>query len=74
MITEGKTAERDTLDDKAKSLHERGINVFAVGIDAAPKDELKAIASDSSYVYQYTDFSKLEVLKKELGTKICRGK
>lgn len=74
VITDGKTAEKDELDNEAKSLHARDINVFAVGIDQAPEAELKTIASDPAYVYQYTDFSNLAGLKSELGKRICRGK
>jgi len=73
VITDGASNNRQQTINSAQSLHARGITVFAVGIGGAKRDELEGIASDKSYVYDVTDFSRLAQIQQTFNKKACQG-
>ncbi|XP_024865789.1 collagen alpha-1(XIV) chain isoform X3 [Kryptolebias marmoratus] len=71
LITDGKS--QDDVIPPAQSLKDAGIELFAIGVKNADKNELKAIASppEETHVYNVADFSVMSDIVEGLTKTVC---
>ncbi|XP_043943254.1 uncharacterized protein LOC122815075 [Protopterus annectens] len=71
LITYGKSS--DSVDSPSKVLQDLGVNVFAVGIQNADKNELKKIASDypEERVLYVDEFAFLNNILPKVSRRVC---
>lgn len=61
------------FSNQAQALHASGAEVIAIGIgNSVSNPELKAIASDSSHVFQVQDFNLLNSIQNHLTNATCQ--
>uniref|UniRef100_A0A673B4S1 VWFA domain-containing protein n=2 Tax=Sphaeramia orbicularis TaxID=375764 RepID=A0A673B4S1_9TELE len=71
IITDGQS--QDDVSEAARSLRDKNVNVYAVGIENADITELEKMASHppSTHVFNVTSFTDLKPLKTELQRTLC---
>lgn len=73
IITDGQSNDPVKTAAAAKTLHDQGITVFAVGVAGAKQSDLKKMASDPKLIYTYNDFNKLTELQETFANETCQG-
>lgn len=71
IITDGKSHDRHMLNDTALKLREKGIVIFAVGVDKAEPDELETMAGNKNNTIHVSDFDKLKDIYLPLQESMC---
>lgn len=71
IITDGESHDRDKLDDAASKLRDKGVVIYAVGVDKANQDELEIIAGNKNNTIHVSDFDKLKDISLPLQESIC---
>ncbi|KAM5313946.1 collagen alpha-5(VI) chain [Glossophaga mutica] len=71
IITDGKSDDRNMLNDTALKLREKGIVIFAVGVDKANQDELETMAGNKNNTIHVSDFDKLKDIYLPLQESMC---
>ncbi|XP_036917207.1 collagen alpha-5(VI) chain isoform X2 [Sturnira hondurensis] len=71
VITDGKSHDRAVLNDTALKLREKGIVIFAVGVDKAEQEELEAMAGNKNNTIHVSDFDKLKDIYLPLQESMC---
>lgn len=76
VITDGISRDSIATRKAAKSLHELGVHIYAIGVgDNYDLEELKQIASDPvENVYEVSNYTALEGIERLFGRKTCKGK
>ncbi|KAM7420454.1 hypothetical protein PAMA_014937 [Pampus argenteus] len=71
LITDGKS--QDDVIPPAESLRDAGVELFAIGVKNADKDELRTIASEpeNSHVYNVADFNIMSSIVEGLTKTVC---
>lgn len=75
VITDGKSTSSIATSAEAQRLRQQGVTVFSVGVGAANKQELDAMATDpdNSHVFVVNNFDALKQINGELAQKACEG-
>ena len=75
VVTDGLSFEPAKTAQSAKKLHDDGVLVYAVGIENANEDELKAIASEDKYAVNVPSFDQqiLGALQVSISQLACLG-
>ncbi|XP_039472693.1 scavenger receptor cysteine-rich type 1 protein M130-like [Oreochromis aureus] len=71
LITDG--AANDDIHLPSKNLKDTGIEVYAIGVGAAPERDMKSIASDTDHMYLIEGFSSLHALVKNVSMSLCNS-
>ncbi|CAH1792491.1 unnamed protein product [Owenia fusiformis] len=72
VITDGVSREPKDTKQAAKKAKAEGLMVYAVGVGLKiNKNELEAIASDPSFVFEVDNFDALNEIKEVLAIKVC---
>ncbi|XP_061197993.1 uncharacterized protein LOC133206079 [Saccostrea echinata] len=76
VITDGKSTSTIATSAEAQRLRQKGVTVFSVGVGAANKQELNAMATDpdASHVFVVNNFDALKQINGELAQKACEVK
>ncbi|XP_063998819.1 collagen alpha-1(VII) chain-like [Pogoniulus pusillus] len=71
LITDGKS--KDSVEDEAQVLQDKGVTVFAVGVKDADKNELNKIASEptAEHLLYVDDFHLLHKVASKLSRRLC---
>ncbi|KAL5018883.1 hypothetical protein ScPMuIL_004605 [Solemya velum] len=77
VVTDGASNDRYATITSANRIHddERGIYMFAIGVDGAKEAELAAIASKPTETFSYflSDFDSFSSIKRKIGELACSG-
>ncbi|XP_036123051.1 collagen alpha-5(VI) chain [Molossus molossus] len=71
IITDGESHDRHMLNDTASKLRDKGIVIYAVGVDKANQDELETMAGNKNNTIHVSDFDKLKDISLTLQESIC---
>lgn len=71
IITDGVSHDRDKLNDTASKLRDKGIIIYAVGVDKANQDELETIAGNKNNTIHVSDFDKLKDITLPIQESMC---
>ncbi|XP_045712889.1 collagen alpha-5(VI) chain isoform X2 [Phyllostomus hastatus] len=71
IITDGESHDQERLNDTALKLREKGIVIFAVGVDKAKQDELETMAGNKNNTIHISDFDKLKDIYLPLQESMC---
>uniref|UniRef100_A0A4W6EXA2 Collagen type XII alpha 1 chain n=1 Tax=Lates calcarifer TaxID=8187 RepID=A0A4W6EXA2_LATCA len=71
IITDGKS--EDSVENYARQLRSRGVEIFVLGIQQADEAEMKLIASTPhrGHIYNVANFDMIKNVQKELITQMC---
>ncbi|XP_045435257.1 collagen alpha-5(VI) chain isoform X2 [Pipistrellus kuhlii] len=71
IITDGVSHDRNDLNATASRLREKGIIIYAVGVDQAEKEELEIMAGNVNNTIHVRDFDKLKDIYLPLQENLC---
>ncbi|XP_054451702.1 collagen alpha-5(VI) chain [Pteronotus mesoamericanus] len=71
IITDGESQDREMLNGTALKLREKGIIIYAVGVDKANQTELELMAGNKNNTIHVSDFDKLKDIYLLLQESIC---
>ncbi|XP_006846696.1 PREDICTED: collagen alpha-5(VI) chain [Chrysochloris asiatica] len=71
IITDGKSHDRDDLQDTALKLRNKGITIYAVGVGQADRKELEMIAEKKENAIHVESFYKLKDIYQLLQENLC---
>ncbi|GAA6231691.1 collagen alpha-1(XII) chain-like isoform X1 [Lates japonicus] len=73
IITDGES--EDSVENYARQLRSRGVEIFVLGIQQADEAEMKLMASTPhrSHIYNVANFDMIKNVQKELITQMCAG-
>ncbi|KAK1332449.1 hypothetical protein QTO34_007126 [Cnephaeus nilssonii] len=71
IVTDGVSSDRYMLNDTASKLRDKGIIIYAVGVDQANQDELEIIAGNKNNTIHVRDFDKLKDISLPLQEIMC---
>ncbi|XP_062321211.1 collagen alpha-6(VI) chain isoform X1 [Osmerus eperlanus] len=69
VVTDGEA--QDEVSVPAKALREKGVLIFAIGVDNANTKQLLEISGTQERVYSVADFDGLRALERQLALSIC---
>ena len=73
-VTDGGSDSESNTIAAAKSLHRDGITMFAIGVGNVRNNELRAMASSPTHLYNYDDYNKLSSLQNQFIKETCKSK
>ncbi|XP_072536172.1 collagen alpha-6(VI) chain [Salminus brasiliensis] len=73
VITDGEATDVDELPERAKVLHNLGVQVFSIGVGKANEGELQIIASDKNKVFRVGDYDALKALHQNISRVLCNN-
>ncbi|KAM6412908.1 collagen alpha-6(VI) chain-like [Pluvialis apricaria] len=71
VITDGESHDKDMLDDVAQRLRNKGITIYAVGVEGANRTELLTIAGSKDKCFYVGTFEGLKNLTANITNKMC---
>ncbi|XP_005863660.1 PREDICTED: collagen alpha-5(VI) chain [Myotis brandtii] len=71
IITDGESHDRNMLNDTASKLRDKGIIIYAVGVDKANQDELEIMAGNKNNTIHVRDFDKLKDITLPIQESMC---
>ncbi|XP_066207939.1 collagen alpha-5(VI) chain [Saccopteryx leptura] len=71
IITDGKSHDRSQLNDTALKLRDKGIIIYAVGVEEADQNELEAMAGNKKNAIHVGHFDKLKEIYLPLQERVC---
>lgn len=71
VITDGKSHDKQELPDEAQKLRDKGIIIYAVGIEAANYDELLMMAGVENKCFYVDTFDGLKDISFNLSKEVC---
>ncbi|XP_036188539.1 collagen alpha-5(VI) chain isoform X1 [Myotis myotis] len=71
IITDGESHDRNLLNDTASKLRDKGIIIYAVGVDKANQDELETMAGNKNNTIHVRDFDKLKDITLPIQETMC---
>lgn len=71
IVTDGVSDDRYMLNDTASKLRDKGIIIYAVGVDQANQDELEIMAGNKNNTIHVRDFDKLKDISLPLQEIMC---
>lgn len=75
VITDGKSNDKPKTVEEASKLRNSGAIVFSIGVgDGVDRDELREMASKSTYVFDVSSFDALRSIRESLTKTTCEGK
>uniref|UniRef100_H3AU32 Collagen type VI alpha 6 chain n=1 Tax=Latimeria chalumnae TaxID=7897 RepID=H3AU32_LATCH len=72
LITDGESTDRYKLNATAKSIIEKGITIYAIGIEGAKEEELWGVSGSRDKFFYVRDFQALERLQQNFSSIICK--
>ena len=69
VVTDGEA--QDEVSVPAKALRDKGVLIFAIGVDNANTTQLLEISGTQNKVYSVADFDGLRALERQLALSIC---
>ncbi|NXY74153.1 CO6A6 protein, partial [Glareola pratincola] len=71
VITDGESHDKDMLDDVAQRLRNKGISIYAVGVEGANRNELLTMAGSEDKCFYVDTFEGLENLTANITDNMC---
>ncbi|KAM6375888.1 collagen alpha-6(VI) chain-like [Alca torda] len=71
VITDGESHDKDTLDDAAQRLRNKGVTIYAVGVEGANRKELLTMAGSEDKCFYVNTFEGLENLTANITDDMC---
>ncbi|XP_009638499.1 collagen alpha-6(VI) chain-like [Egretta garzetta] len=71
VITDGESHDKDKLDDSAQRLRNKGITIYAVGVEGAKRNELLIMAGSEDKCFYVDTFEGLGNLTANITNDIC---
>ncbi|KAK2517149.1 Col6a6 [Columba guinea] len=71
VITDGESHDKDKLDTVSQSLRNKGITIYAVGVEGANRNELLTMAGSEDKCFYVDTFEGLENLTANITNDIC---
>ncbi|XP_045858198.1 collagen alpha-5(VI) chain isoform X1 [Meles meles] len=71
IITDGESDDRNSLNDTALKLRNKGIDIYAVGVGKAKQLELEAMAGNKNHTFHVDNFNKLKDIYLPLQERMC---
>ncbi|KAK5879639.1 hypothetical protein CesoFtcFv8_022737 [Champsocephalus esox] len=73
IITDGKS--EDPVENYARQLRSRGVEIFVLGIQQASEEQMKLMASEPhrSHIFSVADFNLIKSVQNKLVSQVCAG-
>lgn len=71
VVTDGESHDRSLLNETASKLRDKGIIIYAVGVDKANQEELEAMAGTKNNTIHVSNFDKLKDIYLPLQDSMC---
>ncbi|NXN48534.1 CO6A6 protein, partial [Rynchops niger] len=71
VITDGESHDKDKLDDVAQRLRNKGVTIYAVGVEGASRSELLTMAGSEDKCFYVDTFNGLENLTANITDDMC---
>ncbi|KAK1888551.1 Collagen alpha-1(XII) chain, partial [Dissostichus eleginoides] len=73
IITDGKS--EDPVENYARQLRSRGVEIFVLGIQQANEEQMKLMASEPhrSHIFSIADFNLIKSVQSKLVSQVCAG-
>ncbi|KAF3850310.1 hypothetical protein F7725_020029 [Dissostichus mawsoni] len=73
IITDGKS--EDPVENYARRLRSRGVEIFVLGIQQANEEQMKLMASEPhrSHIFSVADFNLIKSVQSKLVSQVCAG-
>ncbi|XP_034073276.1 LOW QUALITY PROTEIN: collagen alpha-1(XII) chain-like [Gymnodraco acuticeps] len=73
IITDGKS--EDPVENYARQLRSRGVEIFVLGIQQANEEQMKLMASEphTSHIFSVADFNLIKSVQNKLVSQVCAG-
>ncbi|KAK1889314.1 Collagen alpha-1(XII) chain [Dissostichus eleginoides] len=73
IITDGKS--EDPVENYARQLRSRGVEIFVLGIQQANEEQMKLMASEPhrSHIFSVADFNLIKSVQSKLVSQVCAG-
>ncbi|XP_078391912.1 collagen alpha-6(VI) chain-like [Cetorhinus maximus] len=71
LLTVGKATDKQQLNSAAEAIRASGINIYAIGVANANKNELLQIAGSQENTRYFPEFETLELKTKSMSQKFC---
>ncbi|XP_041039948.1 collagen alpha-6(VI) chain-like [Carcharodon carcharias] len=71
LLTVGQATDKQQLNSAAEAIRASGINIYAIGVANANKNELLQIAGSQENTHYFPEFETLELKTKSMSQKFC---
>ncbi|KAJ6666487.1 hypothetical protein lerEdw1_020210 [Lerista edwardsae] len=73
VITDGDSHDKSDLDEVSERLRSHSVNIYAIGIKGANKEELRTMAGSDEKWFYVDEFKELENISSLLSTEMCNS-